>query len=116
MFEKYKKPFCYRCYPAPDWKSGLTVRSPLPRTEEAEIVCQSPLVDFILLAPISNPGRVNAMNDTSQTSFYRIKFSNTAAAPIPPPTHIVANPYRTPRRFISCSKVAVTLAPVQPNG
>src|SRR6267154_5193888 len=38
------------------------------------------------------------------------------AAPIPPPTHIVTIPYFALRRGISRSKVAVSLAPVQPSG
>ena len=42
--------------------------------------------------------------------------SKIPAAPIPPPTHIVTIPYLDPRRRISCSSVAVNLAPVHPSG
>ncbi len=43
-------------------------------------------------------------------------FWNTAAAPMPPPMHMLTIPYSTSRRLISCSSVAVSLAPVQPRG
>ena len=42
--------------------------------------------------------------------------SNSAAAPMPPPTHSVTRPYRSPRRRISCSSVVVRRAPLQPSG
>src|SRR5206468_7161401 len=42
--------------------------------------------------------------------------SKIPAAPIPPPTHIVTMPYRDWRRFISYSRLVVSLAPVQPRG
>ena len=42
--------------------------------------------------------------------------SKIPAAPMPPPTHIVTNPYRAFRRFISYRSVVVSLAPVHPRG
>jgi hypothetical protein len=51
-------------YLAPEWNSGLMVRSPSPGTKTAEQgFFQSPLVDFVPLAPNSIPGAGHAMND-----------------------------------------------------
>jgi len=50
--------------------------------------------------------------------FQEIYHSNlkTPAAPIPVPMHIETNPYFPPVLLNSGSKVAIYLAPVQPNG
>ena len=43
-------------------------------------------------------------------------FSKIPAAPMPPPMHMVTIPYRPLRRLSSRKIVAVSLAPVHPNG
>jgi hypothetical protein len=58
--------------PAPDWKSGLTGRSQLNLTKEAEISSQSPLVDFVLLAPTSSPGRGGTIDETPKIGLITI--------------------------------------------
>src|SRR4029453_17611341 len=44
------------------------------------------------------------------------KRSKMPAAPMPPPTHMVTSPYFALRRCISCSRVVLSFAPVQPSG
>lgn len=50
------------------------------------------------------------------TQFAAASFSNTAAAPIPVPMHMLTTPHRFLVRRISCSSVAICLAPVAPKG
>ena len=50
------------------------------------------------------PGRTRGRGHTGSSSYSASGFSNTAAAPMPPPMHIETTPYFTPRRFISWSE------------
>ena len=42
--------------------------------------------------------------------------STMVAMPWPTPMHMVARPYRLPRFCISCTKVVIMRAPLQPRG